>query len=221
MADENNYAHGQKILHAVEKIVAPPERILQRVQRIRAETGAWDDPDVVAPKLISHYSNKSALVGGVTAIPAMLPGLGTAATLLAGPFADMILLLKLETEMCLALAAARGHDITQPHERQLALLLATLNTAEISGARNPLRDALDVSGTAIWNYTPRRVAKMLGTVMTILVAVHVSKRIALKAIPVIGVGVGTAMNKVLTRRVGKKAWTSLKLRDKLTRVVEL
>lgn len=205
---------GQKLLTAVERIVESPEKIVERVEAARARTGAWDDPDTVAPELIASYSNKSAVLGGATAIPAMLPGLGTAATLALGPFADMVLLLKIEAELCLALAAARGHDIHDPAERQLAFLLAAVNTAEVAKDRSVLRDAVDVSGTAIWNYAPRRVSKLLVHAIAILAAIHLSRNL-LRAIPVIGVAVGAGMNKVLTKRVGKKAYAALKTRDAL------
>lgn len=209
-------ARGEQLLHALERILESPAAIQALVRKKQAETGAYDDPDAVAPHLIAHYSNRSALVGGATAIPAMLPGLGTVATLLAGPLADMVLLLKLEAEMCLALAAARGHDIARPDERQLALLLATVSTAEVSRGRNPLRDAVDVSGTAIWNYTPRRVGKLLVEALAVAAAWQLSRRVALRALPVIGVAVGAGMNKALTTRVGRQAWRSLQARAHLT-----
>ena len=205
---------GQKLLTAVERLVEAPELILEKVEKARARTGAWDDPDTVAPALISSYSTKAAIIGGATAIPAMLPGLGTAATLALGPFVDMVMLLKIEAELCLALSALRGHDIRDPAERQLAFLLAAVNTAEVAKGRSALRDAVDVSGTAIWNYAPRRVGKLLVHAIAILAALHLSRNL-LRAIPIIGVAVGASMNKVLTKRVGTKAYAALRVRDSL------
>ncbi len=213
-APDVNLETGQKILTAVERILEAPEKIIARVEQARADSGAWDEADLVAPKLISSYSNKSALIGGATAIPAMLPGVGTAVTLLAGPMADMVLLLKLETELCLALSCLRGHDIRDPKERQLAFLLAAINTAELSKGRNTVLEVVDVSGTAIWNYAPRRVGKILVNVLAVIAALQISRGM-LRAVPLIGIAVGASMNKVLTARVGKNAYRSLKTRDSL------
>lgn len=208
---------GEQLLHAVERIMDSPETILALVKKKRAVTGAWDEPDVVAPKLIAHYGNMSALIGAATALPAILPGIGTAATLIGAPLADMVLLLKFECELCLALSALRGNDIGKPEERQLALLLAAVQTTEAQGRRSALSDALEVSGTAIWNYAPRRVAKLLLRAFTILAAVHYARSL-LRVVPVLGVAIGASTNKVLTHRVGKLAYASLKSREKLMAV---
>lgn len=203
---------GKQLLSAVERLVAPSEEIIALVRRV--QRGEDEDVHQVAPRLISHYSNKAALGGGATAIPAMVPGLGTLATLVVGPLADMVLLLKWETELCLALATAYGYDIRRPKERQLAMLLAAVSTASAAKGESVFRDAAIVSGTAIWNYTPRRIAKSLVTAMAIVAAIHWG-RVGFKALPVIGVAVGASMNKLLSRRVGKQANKELALRRRL------
>lgn len=204
--------YGERVLNAVERIVAGPEELAQVVEGL-----AHGAPlrDVLARRVISHYSNLAALVGGATALPAMIPGVGTAAALVAGPLADMVLLLKYEVELCLCLSLVHGHDIRDPRERQLAFLLAALKTVEQSRARPALCDAVDVVATSIWNYTPRRVGKLLATCFAIIAAVHLSRGFV-RALPLVGVVVGATLNKVLTSRVGHGAHHELRLRGRLS-----
>lgn len=200
---------GQTLLTAVERITDGNAEILALVARLRGPDGA--EVDQHAQRVISHFSNKSAVVGGATALPGMLPGVGTAATLLAGPLTDMVFLLKYETELCLALSAVHGFDINQPAERQLAFLLAALKTAELHQDRSVICDGVEITAASIYHYGPRRIGKFLTLLMTSLAAVSLSKSL-LRALPLIGIVVGAGMNKVLTRRVGNQAHEELRRR---------
>lgn len=203
---------GVQLLSAVERLVASPEEILQLVRRV--QRGVDEDVSRVGPRLVSHYTQRSALTGGATALPAMIPGFGSLATLVAGPLADMVLLLKWETELCLALTAAYGYDIRRPEERHLAFLLAAVETAIQAKGRHVIRDAGLVTGTAIWNYTPRRIAKLAATIAAGVMALQFG-RAGLKAIPILGVGIGATFNGVLTARVGRRATRELQTRRRL------
>lgn len=202
----------ERILSAVERITDTPQGILELVGKLRKESA---DTAVLVERIVSHYSNRSAIAGGATALPALLPGIGTAAYLATGPLADMVLLLKFEVEMSCALAAAHGFDITRPEERQLAFLLAAVKTSDESLGRSVLADVGEVGWTAIWNYAPRRVVKLLVEILALIAVAVLAERLLLKAIPLVGIAVGAGMNKVLTSRVGKRANEELELRAKL------
>ncbi len=218
MTVENERDLGERLLSAVERLIEPDEQILAIVAS--AQRDAQGDTDRAARALISRYANRSALVGGATALPAFLPGLGTACALVVGPLADLVCLLKFETEMCLALAAVHGYDIAEPHERQLAFLLAALKTSEASAGRSAVHDGVSVVGTSIWNYGPRRVGKLLVTVLASLGAALVTRNLA-RAIPLIGVAVGAGLNRALTSRVGHNAHEELLLRRRLAAAAPL
>jgi hypothetical protein len=205
-------SHGEIVLHAVERISATPAEIQGIVDEISSRVGSR--VDLIAEEIIARWSDRAALVGAATALPAFVPGIGTVACLTAGPLADVILLMKLESEMCLALAAAHGHDIRLPRERQLALLLAALTTVKVHGGKCDLGDAAEVVGDSIWNYAPRRMGKFLVTALGAVVAISLSRRLLI-AIPLVGIGVGLAMNKLLTRRVGNRAHAELLLRSRI------
>lgn len=192
---------GAVFLHSIERITDGPETIRRWVAATRDRLG--EDSQALAEEAIRSYSNQAALLGGATALPGLLPGVGTALALTAGPVADMVCLLKLEVELGMTLAAIHGFEIERREERQLVLLAAALNTAEQSPDRSCLGSAYEISKDAIWTYTPRRLMKLWATVGTSLLAVAASRGLA-RAIPVIGIAVGAGMNKALTQRVGRR-----------------
>jgi hypothetical protein len=207
---------GQKLLSAVERVIAPSEDIISLVERLRAQAGP--SRRALGQRLISHFSNRSALVGGATALPGLVPGLGTLAVALGSSLADMAAVLKLEVEMCLAIDAAYGYDIRLPEERQFALLLAAVKTHEIQSGRNALLDLGEVSGTALWSYGPREASKLLLQVLGAFGLVYATKYAGqglLRAIPFLGIGVGAGLNKMMSARVGERALDEIALRASL------
>jgi hypothetical protein len=207
---------GQALLTAVERIVDSPKQIRALVsQELHAAReglpGDANDEQIrktAEDRLISAYSNKTALAGGAAALPAVIPGIGSLASVLGGSLIDMTLCLKYEVEMVLALAAARGYSIEDPRERQLAYLLAAAHTYEASSGKNPLADVLKVEADAIWNFTPRQLGKIVATLFVKLALLQAGKGLA-RAVPLVGILVSSATNKTLTRRVGKAVVVAL------------
>ncbi len=194
------------LLNAVERMLDEPERMERLVRRYRDETGG--EPARVGQRVISHYSNHSALAGGVGGLAGLIPGAGTVIAIVGTTLAEMAIVLKLEVEMCLALACAHGHDIRDPRERQLALLLAAVHTREIATGRDALVDLGDIALTATVNYTPRELEKLTVKILGfsgVLYALRNLPRAAAHALPIIGIGISAGFNKVLTARVGKRA----------------
>jgi uncharacterized protein (DUF697 family) len=219
MATEKPEEQGAKLLSAVERIVDDSDKIIALVQDYRRRTpqptpqyqDLWHK--AVAEAIVSSYSNRSAVSGGVTALPALVPGIGTLIAGLGGWLADMVMVLKFEVEMALALTHLYGFDIRDPNERQLAFLLASVQTYEAKAGESIVKDLGQTAGTAIWNYTPRQVSKDLVTVMTRLALLSLSKSFA-RALPVVGIVVGSSLNKVLTTKVGNSCIAQLALRRK-------
>jgi len=203
-------SRGAALLSAVERIVESPERIRTRVdqafEHVRASLPEDAPPDgiqkLVDKRLISEFSNRTAIAGGASALPALIPGVGSLATLVGGSLVDMTLCLKYEVELVLALAAARGYRIEDPRERQLAYLLAAAETYEASSGQNVLVDLVKTEVDAIWRYTPRQIAKVVGALFVKLALLYAGKSLA-RAIPFVGVVVSGVANKALTERVGQ------------------
>jgi hypothetical protein len=220
-AEETSSKQGEALLKAVERIVDAPAKIQAKVEEAMAEARAALPDDApkdlvrqtVERKLVSSYSNRTALAGGAAALPALLPGLGSLAAVLGGGLVDMTLCLKFEVELVLALAAARGYDIEDKRERQLAYLLAAAHTYEASGGRNPLPDLIKTEIDAIWHYTPRQLGKLVAALFVKLALMFAGKGLT-RAIPLVGLVVSSAANKALTARVGKSVVKALDQRAK-------
>lgn len=117
-----------------------------------------------------------------------------------------------EVEMALALTLHYGFDLEDDEERQLAFLLASVATHDTHTGKSFFKDVARVEGTAIWNYTPRRVARFMVQTLVILLALNFGWRSVLKALPVVGVGIGVGANKLLTMKVGKRCMSDLQAR---------
>jgi hypothetical protein len=133
-----------------------------------------------------------------------------------GTLADMGMVLKYEVEMALVLSHLFGFDITQAKERQLAFLMASVSTYNAKSGRNFFVDVAHAEGIAVWKYAPREVSKMLVSVFTKIALLQLSKGL-LRALPLVGIAVGSSMNKVLTSRVGERCIAELKARQRFAK----
>ncbi|MDC0710984.1 hypothetical protein POL68_21105 [Stigmatella sp. ncwal1] len=220
MQESGEQSQGSKLLTVVERILAPTdslialsEEFLQNAQQRELE-GASATLDAAGGAVVRHFSTRTAITGGLTAAPALLPGAGTLLAAAGGAMADMGMMLKYEVEMALVLSHLYGFDITQDEERQLAFLLASIGTYEAKSGGNFFVDVAQAEGIAIWKYTPREVSKLLVRVMAKIALLQVSKGF-LRALPLVGIAVGSSMNKVLTQRVGERCIRELKTRRQL------
>ena len=222
MNETESQDKGRKLLSAVERITEDADTLIARLEKFKHESPArvGQDEDThleeVAGRIVSHYSTRSAVAGGLTALPAIVPGIGTLTAVLGGTLADMGLMLKFEVEMAMCLTHLFGFDIRNDRERQLAFLLASVSTYEAKSGENLLVDLVRAEGTAIWRYTPRQISKALLTVFTKIVLMSLSKGFA-KALPLVGVVVSSSVNKVLTGKVGRRCISELENRRKLHR----
>lgn len=220
MKEAAGEAQGRKLLTAVERLIRDDEELIAIAERHQreipreehADEAAWRE--AVAALIVSDFSNRSAISGGAAALPSILPGFGTVVSLVGGTLADMALMLKFEVEMALCLTHLHGWDIRQTRERQIAFLLASVNTYEAKSDQNLFVDLAAAEGTAVWNYTPRQISKALVSVMTKIALLSVSKGLV-RVVPFVGVVVGASMNKVLTGRVGNRCIAELKRRREL------
>lgn len=217
-AAENDQAphaesNAKRVVSAVEMLIDSPEALHRRGWEQRQTHDG--NVDAACQAIISQQSNVSAIVGALSAAPAIIPGPGTAMAVLGGMLGEAILLLKLETELCMLLSAAHGFDVRLPHERQLAMLLASIGTFQSRHGDDVLLALGITSAEAIWNYAPREVSKLLlrvvGRVLVVGAARNGAKTLLLAA-PFVGMGVGAGMNKALTARVGKRAHVALVMR---------
>jgi len=207
---------GELLLTAVERIVEDCDDLIADVEGIKEEVGSEDLDDEaildkVAERIIATYSTKSAVTGGLTALPALLPGGGTIVALVGGSMVDMTFMLKHEVEMTLCLTYLYGHDIREEKERWLAYVLAAVSTYEAKSGRNYFADLADAQLEALGKYTPRQLSKLAVTVIGRVALVMASKSLV-RALPLVGIVVGASANKVITPQVG---WRCVQALDRV------
>lgn len=208
-----NPADGERLLSAVERIVAERKDLVARVTEAKRATphvpgeSGRERLGAVAARLVSTHARMAAVSGGATALPSIFPGAGTLIAA-AGTLADMTLMLKFEVELALCLTQLYGWDIEDPQERQLAFLLASVETLASQDRGGVVSHMVTTEATAIWNYAPRQVSKSLLSAMGRL-AVRSMARGAFRLLPVVGVAVGATVNQTLTKRVGKRCTREL------------
>ncbi|QSQ24165.1 EcsC family protein [Pyxidicoccus parkwayensis] len=219
MKEVEDQEQGRKLLTAVERILADTDSLIalskQHLEKARQKGLPSEDAvrDAAALEVVRHFSNRSAVSGGLAALPGILPGAGTLVAALGGTLADMCFMLKFEVEMALVLSHLHGYDITRDDERQLAFLLASVSTydAKRESERSTVADLAETQGIAFWKYAPREASKVLVGTMTKIALMSVSKGF-FRALPLVGIAVGSSMNKVLTQRVGERCTRELKRR---------
>ena len=221
MKEAEDQSQGQKLLSAVERIISDTDSLialaqhhLRQAQKKKLASEA-ETREAAAAEVVSYFSTRAAISGGLAATPALIPGVGTLLAALGGALADMGFLLKYEVEMALVLSHLHGFDIQKEEERQLAFLLASVGTYDAKSGHNAFLDMAQAEGIAIWKYAPREVSKMLVSVMTKIALLQLSKGLV-RALPLVGIAVGSSMNKVLTSRVGERCIRDLKTRRELT-----
>jgi uncharacterized protein (DUF697 family) len=205
---------GKRLLFAVERLVDDSDTLAAQAEAYRSDFFSEADEDdaerlrAVAERIIASYSTRSAITGGVAAVPAMVPGPGTAVAVVGGSLADMILMLKHEVEMTLCLTHLYGHDIRQDKGRWLAYALAAVNTYEAKSGGSYLEDMTEAQLEALVKYTPRQLSKLAMTALGKLALLSLSKGLV-RALPLVGVVVGASANKMLTTAVGRRCTAAL------------
>ena len=108
---EQNY---DLIYTTVEKIAISPEDARAVVQgyfnQIPSNVNKDTSRKMVAEKIIDRYAYLSATSGGITSLAGIIPGLGTAASIIGGGTADVIATMKLQVDMTMCLATAYGYE---------------------------------------------------------------------------------------------------------------
>src|SRR5437773_1408376 len=110
MSDSKHDEQAPKLLTAVERLVASNASIIATVDGVQASLKSTNaelkGPELrraTAEALVKQYSDRAAIAGGASALPALIPGWGSLVAAVGGTFAELTLLLKWEVEMALAL----------------------------------------------------------------------------------------------------------------------
>jgi uncharacterized protein (DUF697 family) len=201
------------LLKAIELVLAESTEIMKEIQSLHSKFKKkyGDDKtedeiaDLVAEKIISNYSYYTAFVGGASGLAGVIPGLGTVIATFGGATADVVLSMKYQIEMTMALAVVYGHDISIEEEKRLCLIIAGLGT---------VNQAAKEGGKAIGSKAFVKMTQQYLKGATLQAVKEIFKKVGItftrkaaeKAIPFgIGVVIGFSANKGLTWYVGSKA----------------
>jgi uncharacterized protein (DUF697 family) len=150
----------------------------------------------------------------LSALPAAVPGTGTAVALVAGSLVDMTLVLKLEVEMALCLTHLYGFDLRDERERWLAYVIIGVRTCEAQAGRNYFADLLEAQLDALPLYTPRQMFKLAATLFG-RVALRTLAGGWSRALPLVGIVVSAATNRVMLTKVGWSCVDTLERRRRI------
>lgn len=192
-SDTDNASKPKKELggkHAVwQELLGQFGRVISEIdmaaaaERVGTEQKAHPDDttDELIERLIRVKCMKTATVGAVTSGTAIVPGVGTAVSLTLGLAADIGATFKLQAELVLEIAVARGRTLTNEEKRSAILLLTGIS----SGANRALSSA--------------------GTQATLKITERYAQKWVTHALPVVGVAASAATNALTTYLVGKRA----------------
>lgn len=211
MADSTE-DEGSRLLKAVELIAISPEDakaiadgyILQSRQRFPNDSERQHQLRA-ANKIVGRYSKIAMMVGGATALPGIIPGLGTAVALVGGSAADLLISMKLQVDMCMCLAAAFDYDLRSEDGKLLAFLIAATGSIQRSGAESVTKIGSKAGVSMLRQYL--RGGALQATKLAFRkVGITFTRKAAEKAVPFgIGAVVGAGTNYGMARFVGHQA----------------
>ena len=211
MAQDNDNS-GSRLLKIIEAIAISPEDAIAHAERYKEQCRSKhpyqtedDHRRCAADKIIQRYSRFAMTVGGVTALPGTVPGLGTAVSVIGGATTDTAACMKLQVDMCMCLAAAFEYDITSEDGRYLAFLIAATGSIQRAGG---------AAGVQVGTKAGVRMLRQYLRGAALQAVKHAFRRVGItftrkaveRAIPFgVGVAIGAGANYGLTRYVGHQA----------------
>lgn len=167
--------------------------------------------DLIIDKIISRYAKLSAASGGTTALAGVVPGIGTAASMVGGSVADMSICIKFQIDMTMCLAIAINNELSNEDAKHLSYIIGLAGTIEQATSKSATNVASKAGVRIVQRYltgatlmTVKELFKRVGIVF--------AKKSLIKAIPFgVGVAIGAGTNYALTKFVGKAAVSALRV----------
>ncbi|MBF0566311.1 MAG: EcsC family protein [Nitrospirae bacterium] len=157
----------------------------------------------VGSKLIKRAAFKAGGIGGLTCLPSTLPVIGTIGTVMVGSVVDLILVLRVQVELCYAMSIAYGVDMDEDELKAVALaILGFSGSAEAVKAATAgmLRRTVDEMAA---HYIKAGLSRATTEVAERLLPRLL--RMTYRFIPFLGIPLGASINIVSTMMVGNQA----------------
>lgn len=212
MTEKTKSENESRLLKAVESIAisaadakALVTQYKNQVKSSRLKASENEIQELVAKKIISRYAKMSATSGGVTALAGVIPGLGTAVSMVGGGLTDATIGMKFQVDMCMCLAETFGWDITSEDARQLAFIIAAGGSLEKFGVEVGTTIASKAGVNFVRQYL-KGAALQAVKEMFKRIGITFTRKALEKAIPFgVGVVLGSSANYALTKYVGGAA----------------
>lgn len=218
MTNQENFNNGKNennkptLLKAIELILASPADLKKDVlqmtknfnQKYSGTKSSHEIQKLAAKKIISKYSYYAAFAGGASSLPGTIPGVGTIVSTVGGTSADVVLTMKFQIEMIMAIATIYGMDIENEEQKRICFLIAGLGA---------LNQSAKEGGKKLGSQAFIRLVRQHLKGSVLLAVKKVFQKVGLtftrkaleKNIPFgIGVILGVSINKGLTVYVGRK-----------------
>lgn len=202
-----------RLQKAVEAIAITPASAATLVDGYRATfekkfnraPESSEDKGQIAKRIIGRYSKLAATAGAATALPSVIPGVGTAVAVVGGGITDLALALKLQIDMCTCLVELYNAEFSDEDKKHLAFVLALAGSVEQLAANGGKAAVQKVAQKLVYQYLKGPALITIKQLFARASIVFTQKAMA-KAIPAgVGVVFSGSTNYVLTTIVGKIA----------------
>lgn len=215
------------LMKMVEAIAISPEDARELVEQYQnqarsASPSAAEQKvqDVVVDKIISRYSKLAATSGAATALPGVIPGIGTAVSAVGGGLADISVCMKLQIDMTMCLAVAINGKLSNEDAKHMSYIIALYGSLEQMGSSSATKIASQAGVRMVKQYLKGPTLQIIKELFA-KIGISFTQKAAAKVIPFgIGVIVGGTANYALTNYVGKTARDAFRLNVKEEATVE-
>ncbi|WAH58130.1 EcsC family protein [Pseudomonas silvicola] len=206
------------LMKMVEAIAISPQDARELVSQYqtqvrKASPSASEEKiqDAVVDKIISRYSKLAATSGAATALPGVIPGIGTAVSAIGGGVADISVCMKLQIDMTMCLAVAINGKMSNEDAKHMSYIIALYGSLEQMGSSSATRIASKAGVRMVKQYLKGPTLQVIKELFS-KIGITFTQKAAAKVIPFgIGVIVGGTANYALTTYVGKAARDTFRL----------
>lgn len=200
------------LMKMVEAIAISPQdaRVVAQQYESQARQALPNSPDrdiqkLVTDKIISRYSRLAATTGAATALPGVIPGVGTAVSMIGGGLVDVSVCMKLQIDMTMCLGMAINGGMSNEDAKHMSYIIALYGSLEQMGSAGATKIASKAGVRMVNQY-------LAGSTLVIIkgffkkIGISFTQKAAAKAIPFgVGAVIGGGANYALTRYVGSVA----------------
>ncbi|GAB6968537.1 hypothetical protein JCM25156A_25750 [Komagataeibacter kakiaceti JCM 25156] len=212
MTENPNKDDGSLMLNAIRAIAISPEKAKKMVdqykhsaKKLNKQCNDNEIEKIVSKKIIAKYSRYASLSGGLSAVPGIVPGIGTVAAMVGGGTADATVCMKIQIDMTMLLAVNFGWDLTDHDAMYMTILIAVAGGLEQLGVQSGAPIASKAGVKMLQQYLKGATLEAVKQFFTRF-GINFTRKAVEKSMPFgIGVVAGSSLNYGLTRYVGYEA----------------